>query len=1041
MKPVKDVINMIYSGEDILVLNSDGLVSTLHHKDLEYPYFYTEADLKDDTAIVSKEAKEVLYFNGKQYSRKKMYKISTRGAYDIPKLRKGSFTIAEADIPFLERRLGADGYVEYATIPKRYAYIDIEEIKGQIALIGVKAIIDGVKSPYYGFTEIADFVKYLLDNRITIILAWNGEAYDYKILEDYVAEMGKQDYRFRIWWDLMLKLDSMTIYSRYTQQKLMSLEKAAEIEGIEGKLTLSKSFNEIDVNNTADMDELKVYNERDVDVEMAVIEKRGVLKINMKIANNTGVAIHRVSAVPMFDNLILKKFHNTGVVLADSTMGEKAGIKGGYTGGAGEGGLFEDVVAFDANSLYPSIIINREFKGEYAEVWKIMKEFITYFLKERKRFKELYAKTKLEEYDTTQMMYKIFANSLYGALANVAFRFFSEEMAGFITEEGRKVAVKMREIIKDLGFLPVYGDSVVGNTLIHTDDGLEKIEDLFKEASLEERNKVTSEGKEIHLPKDKYVLAVDGSGKVGLDKVVKIIRHKTNKQVYRVWFTNVEYVDVSQDHSLLHIEKDKLVEFKPLERKTAAVVGRIERKYIRDEKLSPELYMLIGNFIADGYIKKGGYITLSTGNDTESMIEKLITPLQREGIIKESINYNKSRKGDISFSTNGFEDYFFACYEGKEKTIPDFIMEETKENIAKVLQGMFEGDGTVFRKDNPIVRYTTIYKNLAIRLKYLLGVIGISSMIFKENRENVFKGEREYSRHTYNYQVLVKDVEKFRELVGFISDRKNERLIGYKRKLKNLNDCFVERIQKIEPIEYDGYLYDIEVENNHTFIGNYVALHNTDSVFVANVHGKEYMLQDVINQKLYPLEVKVEKKYKKMLFLTNDDGKMTKKRYAGVDDSNKLHITGLEAIRSDWCDLARNTEKRVLEMLLLEGKKVKDVEKYLSDVITNIRSVPAKELAFVRSVDLTKKYDKDLRHVQVAKALGYYKTKRKLVFVTYLVGQKNTPIPVEEGENIDNYKPFIDYKYYIERQIKPPIKRILNTISKNQTKLTVLFPE
>ena len=391
----------------------------------------------------------------------------------------------------------------------------------------------------------------------------------------------------------------------------------------------------------------------------------------MKIANETGVAINKVSPVLMFDNLLLKKFHNSGVVLADSNTTEKYGIKGGYTGGIGEGGLFQDVVVFDANSLYPSIILNKDFKGDYAEVWKIMKEFIQTFIKERKRFKSMYEENKIEEYNTTQMMYKIFANSLYGALEYASFRFFSEDMAGFITEEGRKIALKLRDIVKNLGFTPIYGD--------------------------------------------------------------------------------------------------------------------------------------------------------------------------------------------------------------------------------------------------------------------------------------------------------------------------------------------------------------------------------TDSLFVGNINGKEYMLQDIINQKLYPLEVKVEKKFKKILFLTNNKGEITKKRYAGVDTNNKLLITGLEVIRSDWCSLARNSQRKVLEMLLIEGKGEREIEQYMRDIITNIRSVPVKELMFVRTVDLTKNYDKSLRHVKVAEQLGYYKTKRKLVFVSYILGQKNIPIPVEEGDNAENYKSFVDYSYYIERQVKPPITRILKTISNKQTKLVLVL--
>lgn len=52
---------------------------------------------------------------------------------------------------------------------------------------------------------------------------------------------------------------------------------------------------------------------------------------------------------------------------------------------------------------------------------------------------------------------------------------------------------------------------------------------------------------------------------------------------------------------------------------------------------------------------------------------------------------------------------------------------------------------------------------------------------------------------------------------------------------------------KITPIRYTGYVYDVEVEENHTFFGNFILLHNTDSVFVKiQAEKKEHLTEDEV---------------------------------------------------------------------------------------------------------------------------------------------------------------------------------------------------
>lgn len=661
----------MYAGNDIMILTSDGTVLRAGYDDLEYPYFYTDIDMKNENSVVRSEQVKVQYFTGKEYIKRDMYKISVKGAYEIPKLRKKSLVLAESDVPFLERRLGADGIIEYAETPLRYSYIDIEESGEDILLIGVQSIINGVKGEYIPFKSVKDFIKYLGDNHITMILAWNGEAYDYKRLDEEISKLRNEMYSYTFWWDIVLKLDAMKLYARYMQKNLMSLEKAGKEEGLGGKKELTKSLFQKPISEytAEDWEELIEYNKRDVELLMNIVESTGILNINMRIAKETGCSIKDVSAVRMLDNLLLKKFHGTGIVLADNYHREKKEYEGAIVAGFGNGGIFENVIVFDINSLYPTVILERDFKGEYEETYNIIREFVRFFISERKRFKELYNKTKKREYNVTQQMYKIFANSIYGATANTSFRFFNSDIADFIAAEGRKVNVKLRDVIEKLGFQVLY-------------------------------------------------------------------------------------------------------------------------------------------------------------TDTDS--------------------------------------------------------------------------------------------------------------------------------------------------------------------------SFIQGINKI----------------------------NGDK------------LEKIINKEIYPFEVKKEKIFKKLLFLSGETGQLVKKRYAGIDEKGELVVKGLEIVRGDWAELAKEAEETVLYMLLRDNKSIADVKKYLDEMIRDIRKVSLEKLIFSKVIDTEREYKNQPRHLKVFEQL-YPKGagKRKLVFVRYFMGPKNMPIAVPENAVLENYRNFIDYDWYIKMQLLNPIMRIINSVYNGQKRL------
>lgn len=183
---------------------------------------------------------------------------------------------------------------------------------------------------------------------------------------------------------------------------------------------------------------------------------------------------------------------------------------------------------------------------------------------------ELYDKLidESEYYDRIQMAYKLKLNSLYGALGNENFRFYNLSNAASVTSSGRLVLLhqcaKANELLNGTyepeGKSIIYGDSVAYDSKIITSNGEIEIHELFTHVDYSVGDKEYCNLFNIDS------LTYDKETKQTCFKPIKyVMRHKINKQMYRVWTTNATYVDVTEDHSLIGFVNNEPIEVKPTE--------------------------------------------------------------------------------------------------------------------------------------------------------------------------------------------------------------------------------------------------------------------------------------------------------------------------------------------------------------------------------------------------------------------------------------------------------------------------------------------
>ncbi|RLG13996.1 MAG: hypothetical protein DRN66_03110 [Candidatus Nanohalarchaeota archaeon] len=216
---------------------------------------------------------------------------------------------------------------------------------------------------------------------------------------------------------------------------------------------------------------------------------------------------------------------------------------------------------------------------------------------------------------------------------------------------------------------------------------------------------------------------------------------------------------------------------------------------------------------------------------------------------------------------------------------------------------------------------------------------------------------------------------------------------------------------------------------------------DTDSVFLSlpkkNMKKINKFLDHINNSLPGIMDLEYEGFFTKGLFAQKKHGEGgAKKRYALVDENGNIIIKGFEKVRRDWSVLARQTQEKVLELLLSD--KTEEAKNYVRDVIDKLKTkkVPIEEL--VINTNLKKSissYEQMAPHVMAVKkaiARGMkFKGGQNIAYVVTAKG-KSISDKAQLAEFANDY----DSQYYINNQIIPVVSRIFEAVGVQELSLT-----
>lgn len=236
--------------------------------------------------------------------------------------------------------------------------------------------------------------------------------------------------------------------------------------------------------------------------------------------------------------------------------------------------------------------------------------------------------------------------------------------------------------------------------------------------------------------------------------------------------------------------------------------------------------------------------------------------------------------------------------------------------------------------------------------------------------------------------------------------------------------------------------------NDLTIKNGYDVLYNdTDSIFIKIpelkskneiAHSLEPLLDQVNSELPLPMKLTFEDFFISGIFFA-------RKRYILLDENGKYKIRGIEMRRRDWAPIVPKTMKVVFDKILKEDD-LEGALKYAQTVIINVGNYGTNGNDFsngnmdIADLTITKKYGRiDYKNKQPHAELVNRLTKEnRNVYglgdrVGYIIRRGNSKELLYHKsvlpEDILNGRYQIDSKYYLERQLFPPLERIFDVFN------------
>lgn len=223
--------------------------------------------------------------------------------------------------------------------------------------------------------------------------------------------------------------------------------------------------------------------------------------------------------------------------------------------------------------------------------------------------------------------------------------------------------------------------------------------------------------------------------------------------------------------------------------------------------------------------------------------------------------------------------------------------------------------------------------------------------------------------------------------------------------------------------------------------GYQVIYGDTDSNFLHydDLNKLKNDLKEINNSLPSSMHLELEDTYKSGIFvMSRSKDRVAKKKYALLDSHDNMKIKGFEFVRRDWCGLVKESQKKVLEILLKE-ENPKQASVYIKKVIFDLqsRSVPKEKLILRSSVHKSlaryKTITPAMSAVAHAKLQGRKLSSGELIEFIITSSGVNISQKARLAEFVNDGDYDIDY--YIDNQLIPAVYPLMDVFGVTKDEL------
>ena len=435
-----------------------------------------------------------------------------------------------------------------------------------------------------------------------------------------------------------------------------------------------------------------------------------------------------------------------------------------------------------------------------------------------------------------------------------------------------------------------------------------------------------------------------------MSELLTILTNK-NRKISTFYGKGTRYLDVT---TLL--KKGKLRHYDILKKCYTKLIKskRFRRYHPILWKVNDNLLSTLGFYIAEGSIGTNSVVLTQKDDRYEKSTRIFFN--------EHNIKYSKHKM--VYSMTDKIMMYLFEKWGGKgslNKQLPPFYLQLSDKQFDILLNSLLKGDGH-YKKKAKEWQYNSVSKKL------------IQQIFLRRGRRVIYEKIKS-DKIIYHLTISKNDDKKRYIPIKTISIQKYDGYL-YDLTIPPHYDFYGGKLGffRLKDTVYGAHalpsfrMYDERIANTITFVGREIVQMNmkiaeemghtviaadTDSVIVKVKEGEDPIkvgneLMEIINLRLndyvkqygltkHYMRIEFEKHYKK--FLAG-----AKKRYAGYviwkdgKQTDQMEFAGYEVRRSDNSKVAKQIQRRIMTMILRDGKTQQEVFNYIEEEINKIRN-------------------------------------------------------------------------------------------------------